>query len=75
MATEFKAFICALVATPFAFALVALAERFEFISLSKYASWQLITFFIGLTFVVTRELFLKQTKLKGTEERIEQDEN
>jgi len=70
MGSEFKAFICALVATPFIFALVATAERFGFISLTKYGSWQLITFLIGLTFVVAREFFLKKMKPKDAEGRV-----
>jgi len=75
MESEFKAFICALVATPFAFALVAMAERFGFISLTKYGSWQLITFLIGLTFVVAREFFLKKMKPKDAGEGVEKNEN
>ncbi|PUE56961.1 hypothetical protein B9Z36_08125 [Limnohabitans sp. Rim8] len=57
MDSEFKAFIVALVATPCAFAVVALIEKVGVFSFSKYGALQVISFLVGVTYVVAQKIF------------------
>jgi hypothetical protein len=57
MDSEFKAFIVALVATPCAFAVVALVEKVGVFSFSKYGALQVISLLIGVTYVVSQKMF------------------
>lgn len=57
MDSDFKAFIAALIVTPFAFALVALIEKVGVFSFSKYGALQLIIFLVGVSYVVAQQFF------------------
>lgn len=57
MNSDFKAFVVALIATPCSFAVVALVEKVGVFSFSKYGALQLISFFVGVTYVVAKKMF------------------
>lgn len=57
MDLEFKAFIVALIATPCAFAVVALIEKVGVFSFTKYGALQVIGLLVGVVYVVAQNLF------------------
>ena len=57
MDSDFKAFIAALIATPFAFAFVAFIEKVGVFPFSKYGALQFIGFLVSGTYVFAQNFF------------------
>lgn len=59
MDPDFKAFIAALIAAPFALAFVAVLEKLGVMELDAYTWWQLFTILVAAAFGVARHHFKK----------------